>query len=48
MLKIHFLKAGEEEIERSGQKGNNRSLSIHIKNTTGYRPSILLVKPPKG
>lgn len=47
MLKIHLLKAGEEEIERSGQKGNNRSLSIHVKNTTGYRPSIL-IKPPKG
>lgn len=31
MLKIHFLKAGKEEIERSGQKGNNRSLSIHVK-----------------
>lgn len=37
MLKIHFLKAGEEEIERSGQKGNNRSLSIHIKNTSNIQ-----------
>lgn len=35
MLKIHLLKAGEEEIERSRQKGNNRSLSILVKNTTG-------------
>lgn len=35
MLKIHLLKAGEEEIERSGQKGNNRSLSILVKNTMG-------------
>jgi len=30
-LRICFLKAGEEERERSGQMGNKRSLSIHTK-----------------